>query len=141
MDPVPRLSTFHGGGLGDDSRGPGVRIDHLQGPNRTLIRPLEGSRAWMDPMVLGEPACGNLKNRAQSLDALMLGAGCPRSNFGSTVPSPGGTTPRTVSRHKVAAPETAHQFARAAVVGTPRSAPTAGAYASEESLSKTASQD
>lgn len=46
-----------------------VWIDHLQSPNPTLIRLLEGSRILMHPMVLGELACGNLKNRAERLDA------------------------------------------------------------------------
>ena len=46
-----------------------VWIDHLQSPNPTLIRLLEGSRIVMHPMVLGELACGNLKNRAERLDA------------------------------------------------------------------------
>lgn len=46
-----------------------VWIDHLQSPDPTLERLLEGSRILMHPMVLGELACGNFKNRAKRLDA------------------------------------------------------------------------
>lgn len=44
-----------------------VWIDHLRSGNPLLAELLEQNRVVMHPMVLGELACGNLKNRQQLL--------------------------------------------------------------------------
>lgn len=42
-----------------------VWVDHLRGGDMRLSAMLERSNVAMHPMVLGELACGNLKNRAK----------------------------------------------------------------------------
>ena len=42
-----------------------VWIDHLRSGNATLVGLLEQNRVVMHPLILGELACGNLKNRDQ----------------------------------------------------------------------------
>jgi hypothetical protein len=44
-----------------------VWVDHLRGGNPVLAEFLEQNRVVMHPMVLGELACGNLRNRGQLL--------------------------------------------------------------------------
>jgi predicted nucleic acid-binding protein len=41
-----------------------VWIDHLHHTDAALVALLEQNAVWMHPMILGELACGNLKNRA-----------------------------------------------------------------------------
>jgi predicted nucleic acid-binding protein len=47
-----------------------VWIDHLRRADAELIVSLEGTMVVVHPLVIGELACGNLKNRATILDLL-----------------------------------------------------------------------
>lgn len=47
-----------------------VWIDHLRAGDAYLAALLTGSRVLMHPFVLGELACGNLRNREQALALL-----------------------------------------------------------------------
>jgi hypothetical protein len=47
-----------------------VWVNHFRRPQSTLIKLLEDSSAGMHPFVIGELACGNLKNRALTLGDL-----------------------------------------------------------------------
>ncbi|MDQ3397439.1 MAG: type II toxin-antitoxin system VapC family toxin [Deinococcota bacterium] len=47
-----------------------VWIDHLREGNPLLARALEHARVLMHPFILGELACGNLKNRQEVLGLL-----------------------------------------------------------------------
>ncbi len=47
-----------------------VWIDHLRSGEPALATALEGGRVLMHPFVLGELACGNLKNRSEVLRLL-----------------------------------------------------------------------
>jgi predicted nucleic acid-binding protein len=47
-----------------------VWVNHFRRPHSTLIKLLEDSSAGMHPFVLGELACGNLKDRALTLGDL-----------------------------------------------------------------------
>lgn len=47
-----------------------VWVDHLRSGEPTLAGALEGGRVLMHPFVLGELACGNLKNRDEVLALL-----------------------------------------------------------------------
>lgn len=47
-----------------------VWIDHLRSGEPVLATALEGGRVLMHPFVLGELACGNLKNRVELLRLL-----------------------------------------------------------------------
>ena len=47
-----------------------VWIAHLRAGETRLAAALEAARVMMHPFVLGELACGNLKNRAEVLDLL-----------------------------------------------------------------------
>jgi predicted nucleic acid-binding protein len=47
-----------------------VWIDHLRGGDVGLVELLEGGRVLMHPFVLGELACGNLRNRRELLQLL-----------------------------------------------------------------------
>lgn len=47
-----------------------VWIDHLRSGEPSLAAALEGGRVMMHPFVLGELACGNLKNRSEVLELL-----------------------------------------------------------------------
>ena len=47
-----------------------VWIDHLRGVESRLSSLLSGNRVLAHPMVIGELACGNLRNRAQLLSLL-----------------------------------------------------------------------
>lgn len=53
-----------------------VWIEHLRGGLQLLAERLEAARVLMHPFVLGELACGNLKDRAQTLGLL---SGLPKS--------------------------------------------------------------
>jgi predicted nucleic acid-binding protein len=53
-----------------------VWIDHLRKGDQTLATLLERCEVLMHPMVLGELACGGLRNRSEILHAL---ANLPRS--------------------------------------------------------------
>lgn len=44
-----------------------VWIDHLRWPNATLADALAGDEIVMHPFVIGELACGNLRNRRELL--------------------------------------------------------------------------
>ena len=48
-----------------------VWINHLRSANTALAESLEGGRVAMHPIVLGELACGNLRNRNEVLELLM----------------------------------------------------------------------
>ena len=47
-----------------------VWIDHLRSGEPALATALEGGQVFMHPFVLGELACGNLKNRREVLRLL-----------------------------------------------------------------------
>ena len=47
-----------------------VWIDHLRNGSAALTEVLEQERAMTHPFVIGELACGNLKNRRQVLDLM-----------------------------------------------------------------------
>jgi predicted nucleic acid-binding protein len=47
-----------------------VWIDHLRSGEPALAAALEGGRVLMHPFVLGELACGNIKNRGEVLRLL-----------------------------------------------------------------------
>lgn len=47
-----------------------VWVDHLRAGEETLAALLNGSRVLMHPFVLGELACGNLRNRDEVLGLL-----------------------------------------------------------------------
>lgn len=47
-----------------------VWIDHLRSGEPALVTALEGGQVLMHPYVLGELACGNLKNRKEVLRLL-----------------------------------------------------------------------
>jgi predicted nucleic acid-binding protein len=47
-----------------------VWVNHFRRPQATLIKLLDDSLAGMHPFVLGELACGNLKDRALTLGDL-----------------------------------------------------------------------
>ncbi|MBA2592775.1 MAG: type II toxin-antitoxin system VapC family toxin [Gammaproteobacteria bacterium] len=48
-----------------------VWIDHLRKPEPCLIAALEAGQALIHPFVIGELACGNLKNRVVLLSLLL----------------------------------------------------------------------
>jgi predicted nucleic acid-binding protein len=47
-----------------------VWVDHLRADDEALRQLLEAGRVLMHPHVLGELACGNLRNRAELLELL-----------------------------------------------------------------------
>ncbi len=47
-----------------------VWIDHLRGGEGELVTALEAERVAIHPFVIGELACGNLKNRSELLSLL-----------------------------------------------------------------------
>lgn len=47
-----------------------IWVDHLHSGDRGLAEVLDGGQVLMHPMVLGELACGTLRNRATVLDLL-----------------------------------------------------------------------
>ena len=47
-----------------------VWIDHLRGNNNLLMPLLEANRIVLHPMIIGELACGNLRNRKEVLTLL-----------------------------------------------------------------------
>ena len=47
-----------------------VWIDHLRRGNPSLTSALETGEVWCHPFVLGEVACGNLRNREEILSLL-----------------------------------------------------------------------
>lgn len=47
-----------------------VWIDHLRSGNEGLIALLESAQVWSHPFVVGELACGNLRNRGEVLTLL-----------------------------------------------------------------------
>lgn len=47
-----------------------VWIDHLRTSNKKLITLLLNNQVFIHPFVVGELACGNLKNRKEILDLL-----------------------------------------------------------------------
>lgn len=53
-----------------------IWVEHLRSGLPPLAERLEAARVLMHPFVLGELACGNLKDRAQVLDLL---SGLPKS--------------------------------------------------------------
>jgi predicted nucleic acid-binding protein len=47
-----------------------VWIDHFRSPNETLKSLLRTDRVLVHPFVIGELACGNLRNREETLGSL-----------------------------------------------------------------------
>jgi predicted nucleic acid-binding protein len=47
-----------------------VWVDHLRSPNATLVGELDAGRVLAHPLVIGELACGRLKNRKEILGLL-----------------------------------------------------------------------
>jgi len=47
-----------------------VWVDHLREGDAALVAHLSGSQVFMHPFVLGELACGNLRNRGEVLTLL-----------------------------------------------------------------------
>lgn len=47
-----------------------VWIDHLRSAEPSLAKSLSSGQVYMHPMVVGELACGNLPNRAATLEEL-----------------------------------------------------------------------
>jgi len=47
-----------------------VWVDHLRSGNATLAGELDGGRVLVHPFVIGELACGTLRNRREVLDLL-----------------------------------------------------------------------
>jgi hypothetical protein len=47
-----------------------VWVEHLRSGNATLVGELGGGRVLTHPLVIGELACGNLRNRREVLDLL-----------------------------------------------------------------------
>jgi len=47
-----------------------VWVDHLRRRNATLVELLERAQVWTHPFVIGELACGNLRQRRTILDSL-----------------------------------------------------------------------
>jgi predicted nucleic acid-binding protein len=47
-----------------------VWVDHLRNGNRSLQAALESGEVIMHPFIIGEPACWNLRNRAEILRLL-----------------------------------------------------------------------
>ena len=47
-----------------------VWVDHLRAGDPALAATLEAGQAMMHPFVLGELACGNLRNRQEALELL-----------------------------------------------------------------------
>lgn len=47
-----------------------VWVDHLRFGNRTLVSLLEGEQVLIHPFVVGELACGQLRNRSEILRLL-----------------------------------------------------------------------
>jgi hypothetical protein len=53
-----------------------VWVDHLRRGNRALAEQLETGLVWCHPFVIGEIACGRLRDRSEILSLL---AGLPRA--------------------------------------------------------------
>ena len=49
-----------------------VWIDHLRVGDRKLVRLLEDGEVGVHPLVIGELACGNLRNRREILALLEM---------------------------------------------------------------------
>ena len=58
-----------------------VWVDHLRKGDSHLVQLLEKGRVLCHPFVIGELACGNLKNREEILDALKQLASAPIIEF------------------------------------------------------------
>ena len=54
-----------------------IWIDHLRGTGRELATLLDAGRVLMHPFVLGELACGNLRNRGHLLELMRGLPGAP----------------------------------------------------------------
>ncbi len=54
-----------------------VWVDHLRDGTPALVAALEQSQVLMHPFILGELACGNLKNRSEVLQLLEELPGAP----------------------------------------------------------------
>jgi predicted nucleic acid-binding protein len=48
-----------------------VWIDHFRRGNRQLIELIERGEALIHPLIVGEIACGHLKNREEIIDSLL----------------------------------------------------------------------
>ena len=62
-----------------------VWVNHFRRPQSTLIKLLEDSSAGMHPFVLGELACGNLKDRALTLGDLARMPEAPLATHGEVL--------------------------------------------------------
>ncbi len=47
-----------------------IWIDHLRNKNEPLIQLLEDNQVYIHPFIIGEIACGNLKNRNEVMNLL-----------------------------------------------------------------------
>jgi hypothetical protein len=47
-----------------------IWVDHLRRRSVVLAEELEAERVWIHPFVIGELACGNLRNRSELLHLL-----------------------------------------------------------------------
>ncbi len=57
-----------------------VWVDHLRSGNRELAEQLEAGLVWCHPFVIGEIACGRLRDRSEILSALGSLPGVPTAD-------------------------------------------------------------
>jgi predicted nucleic acid-binding protein len=57
-----------------------VWVDHLRSGNRELAEQLEAGFVWCHPFVIGEIACGRLRDRSEILSALASLPGVPTAD-------------------------------------------------------------
>ncbi len=62
-----------------------VWIDHLRNTNRQMSRLLEQDAVYCHPFIVGELACGNLKNRSRLLDLMQQLAQLPLADHVETL--------------------------------------------------------
>ena len=62
-----------------------VWVEHLRSRNATLARELEAGRVLAHPFVIGELACGNLRNRSEVLDLLGRLPSIPTATHGEAL--------------------------------------------------------
>jgi predicted nucleic acid-binding protein len=62
-----------------------VWVEHLRGGNPTLADELEAGHVLAHPFVIGELACGNLKNRREVIDLLSRLPSVPMATHAETL--------------------------------------------------------
>ena len=62
-----------------------VWVEHLRSGDATLAAELEAGRVLMHPFVIGELACGSLKNRREVLDLLSRLPPAPAATHSETL--------------------------------------------------------